>query len=110
MDPQRGEVPGGGMMTRLLLVATFLAVALSPQLARAYPQWQFSSGTARCGQCHFNPSGGGAITTYARDAVGEELSTWEGDGSFLHGAVELPSWLALQVDLRGALMRHENGD
>jgi hypothetical protein len=96
-------------MRKLLPLALLLAAALAPRAAQAYPQWQFSSGTSRCNQCHFSPAGGGLITNFGRDAVGEELSTWEGDGGFLHGAVELPKWLALGVDARLAYLRHENG-
>jgi hypothetical protein len=70
--------------------------------AEAFPQWQFSTGNTRCNQCHYAPAGGGLINNYGRDAAGEELSTFGGDGAFLHGAVPLPSWLALGGDLRGA--------
>ncbi len=86
-----------------------LTAVCAPRVAQAYPQWQFASGTTRCGQCHFNPAGGGLITGYGRDAVGDDLSTWKGNGAFLHGAVELPAWLALGVDTRGALLSHDNG-
>ena len=87
-------------------LATFLvlsAVVLVPAAARAYPQWQLSSGVARCNVCHFSPGGGGLVTGYARDAIGSELSTIEGEGAFLHGAVKLPSRLTLGGDFRGAL-------
>ena len=77
--------------------------------AEAYPQWQFSSQTSRCSQCHYSPAGGGIVTGYARDAVGEELSTFEGDGAFLHGALDLPTGLALQFDGRFAGLWHDNG-
>jgi hypothetical protein len=92
-----------------LLLGGLLAVFGLAREAQAYPQWQFSSGTSRCNQCHFGPAGGGLITGYGRDAAGEELSTWEGDGAFLHGAVDLPSWIALGADLRGAAVAHDNG-
>jgi hypothetical protein len=85
-------------------LAAGAAVTLLAGGAQAYPQWQFSSGTSRCSTCHLSPSGGGAITGYARDAVGEDLSTFEGNGAFLHGAVSLPSRLSLGGDLRGALL------
>jgi hypothetical protein len=87
-----------------------LLVVLSATAARpaaAYPQWQFSAGAVRCNQFHFNPAGGGLINGYGRDKAGDELSTFEGDGSFAHGAVELPSWLALGFDGRGAYVRHD---
>src|SRR5438552_12584518 len=97
-------------MRRLVLLAPLLAIALAPRAAQAYPQWQFSSGTSRCNQCHFSPAGGGLITNYGRDAVGEDLSSWQGNGGFLHGAVELPTWLALGFDTRLAALRHEAGN
>jgi hypothetical protein len=87
-----------------------LLCALAPRPAQAYPQWQFSSGTSRCNQCHFSPAGTGLVTNYGRDAVGEELSSLEGNGAFLHGAVDLPSWLALGADLRGMYLRNDNGN
>src|SRR4051812_38585840 len=96
-------------MRKLSLLALLLFAGLAPRAAQAYPQWQFSSGTSRCNQCHFAPAGGGLITNYARDAVGEDLSSFQGNGGFLHGAVELPSWLALGADLRGAILRQDNG-
>jgi hypothetical protein len=91
------------------LLALAGTVALGSRPAHAYPQWQFSSGTTRCNQCHVNPAGGGIVTGYARDAIGDDLSTWQGNGSFAHG-VDLPAWLALQVDLRGALLAHDAGN
>lgn len=87
-----------------------LLVGLSVTSARhasAYPQWQFSAGSVRCNQCHFSPSGGGLINGYGRDKAGDELSMIEGDGSFAHGAVELPSWLALGFDGRFAYVQHD---
>lgn len=101
------------LTARLLLLSLGLGAFVlltAPRSARAYPQWQFSSGTTRCNQCHFSPSGGGLLNRFGRDAAGEELSTWEGDGGFLHGAVELPDWLALGAELRGASMYHDVGD
>jgi hypothetical protein len=85
-----------------------LAVAaLVPAAAQAYPQWQFSTGVARCNVCHFAPGGGGLVTGYARDAVGEDLSTIPGEGAFLHGALKLPGRLQLGGDLRGAFVSHD---
>jgi hypothetical protein len=96
-------------MRKLALLGLFLAAALAPSVAQAYPQWQFTSGTSRCNQCHFAPAGGSLITNYARDAVGEDLSSFQGNGGFLFG-VDLPAWLALGIDLRGAVLRHDAGD
>ena len=85
--------------------AAFLAViAATERTAAAYPQWQLSSGSARCNECHYAPAGGGLITTYGRDAIGSELSTFEGNGAFLHGKVSPPAWLAVGADLRGAFV------
>jgi hypothetical protein len=93
-----------------LVLPLALLVCAAPRLAQAYPQWQFSSGTSRCSQCHFSPAGGGLISDYGRTANGDELSSYEGDGGFLHGAVELPKWLALGADFRGVLLRHDVGE
>jgi hypothetical protein len=93
-----------------LLLVTLTVGALAPASAEAYPQWQFSSDTARCSQCHFSPAGGGIVTGYARDAVGDELSTWQGDGSFLHGLIELPAKLAVQFDGRYASVGYDYGN
>lgn len=88
-----------------------IAVAFMAQgSAQAYPQWQFRSGSVRCNQCHFSPAGGGLLRGYGRDAIGEDLSMKEGDGSFLHGAVELPAWLSLGGDIRGAFVAHNAQD
>src|SRR5438045_7678132 len=97
-------------MRKLLVLGLLLAAALAPRAAHAYPQWQFSSGTSRCNQCHFAPAGDGLITNYARDAVGEDLSSFQGNGGLLHGAVELPSWLALGFNGRYAMVRHDAGN
>jgi hypothetical protein len=101
-------------MTRRTCLAAasllFGLLAWTPGTARAYPQWQFSSGTSRCSQCHFSPSGGGLVNGYGRDAVGDELSTWEGDGAFAHGAIELPKAVAIGFDFRYAVLSHDVGE
>ena len=94
----------------VLAVGAFFLAASSAQQASAYPQWQFSSGVSRCNVCHFSPSGGGLINGYGRDAAGEDLSTWTGEGAFLHGMLPLPSWLAIGGDLRGAYAAQDVGD
>lgn len=86
---------------KLLLIAlVHVACASISGSAQAYPQWQFTSGTTRCNQCHFNPAGGGLLRGYGRDAAGEDLATFDGNGGFLHGAVDLPDWLAIGGDFR----------
>ena len=87
-----------------LLVAG-LGLALGAETsAFAYPQWQLSTGAARCNECHYAPGGGGLLTSYGRDAIGSELSTFEGDGNLLHGTVKPPAWLAAGGDFRGAFV------
>lgn len=83
---------------------------LVPRPAAAYPQWQLTTGAARCNQCHYAPAGGGLINNFGRDAVGEQLSTFGGDGAFLHGAVTLPKWLAIGADVRGAFVDNDVQD
>lgn len=96
--------------SRCAVVAAFLLTSLAATAARAYPQWQLSTGATRCNQCHYAPGGGGLLTSYGRDAVGEQLSTFGGNGDFAHGAVALPSWLALGADLRGAFVDNDVQD
>ena len=85
----------GGIVGLLLL-----SFAATP--AQAYPQFQFSSGTQRCAQCHFSPAGYGLLTAWGRDESADTISAKGGDGSFLHGLVPLPSALALGGDIREA--------
>jgi hypothetical protein len=93
---------------RRLLIA--LAILLGARAAHAYPHWQLSTGATRCNQCHFAPAGGGLLSDYGRYMAGDELSSFGGDGAFLHGAVQLPSWLSLGGDLRGAVVAHDVQD
>src|ERR1700690_4595221 len=85
-------------LTLCALAATFGLIALCGR-ASAYPQFQFSSGTNRCSQCHYSPAGGRLITSWGRDESGDTISLG-GDGAFLHGLVPLPSWLALRRGVR----------
>jgi hypothetical protein len=87
-----------------LFVAVILLLCAAERPARAYPQWQLSTGAVRCNQCHYAPAGGGLINNFGRDAVGDQLSSFGGDGAFLHGVVSLPHWLALGGDFRGAFV------
>lgn len=93
-----------------LAVILFGIVALQARRGAAYPQWQLSAGEGRCNTCHYAPGGGGLLTAFGRDAVGDQLSSFGGDGAFLHGAVRLPSWLSLGGDLRGAFVAHDVQD
>lgn len=75
--------------------------------ADAYPQFQFSTYSARCNMCHFSPSGGGLINGFGRDEAGDTISRG-GSGAFLHGAWDPPEWLSLGADLRGAFIAKDN--
>jgi len=58
-----------------LSLLAFVAVLLGgAREAAAYPQFQFSSGTNRCGQCHYSPAGGGMLTSWGRDESGDTIS------------------------------------
>jgi hypothetical protein len=76
-----------------------LPLLLASREASALPQFQLSSGTTRCGQCHYAPAGTGLISNWGRDESADTISRG-GDGSFLHGLWAPPSWLALGGDLR----------
>jgi hypothetical protein len=94
-----------------VLVAGALGLLLlGERAAQAFPQWQLSTGAVRCNQCHYAPAGGGILTSYGRDAAGEQLSTFGGNGDFLHGAVTMPRWLAIGGDLRGAFVAQDVQD
>ncbi len=100
-------------VARALVALALVAGAICAEGVRpahAYPQWQFAGGAVRCNQCHFSPAGGGLLTGYGRAAVGDDLSTFAGDGSFLHGAVDLPGWIALGGELRGAYLAKDVQD
>jgi hypothetical protein len=98
-------------VVRYLLAAALLVTVLGvARPARAYPQWQFTSGVSRCNVCHFAPGGGGLITGYGRDASADELSTFTGEGAFLYGVLPTPAWLQLGGDLRGAVAAEDVGD
>jgi hypothetical protein len=83
----------------LLSLAVVLGLAGT---ASAYPQFQFSTGTDSCGQCHFSPGGGGLLTEYGRDEAGSTISMKEGNGGFLHGAWTPPAAFQIGGDFRFA--------
>ena len=93
-------------MQRLIVFVFVVGACLLAAAGRAdaYPQFQFSSGTNRCSQCHYSPAGGGLITQWGRDESGDTISLG-GDGGLLHGAWSPPSWLALGADIRLAVDR-----
>ncbi len=95
---------------QLIARAAALAIALvavqasTEQLARAYPQFQFTTGVSRCSKCHFSPAGGGLIKDRGRLEATDTISGEKGDGSLLHGLWTPPDWLAIGGDYRGALI------
>ena len=96
---------------RLSGAAAFALLALllfASRDAAAYPQFQFSSGTTRCGQCHFAPAGTGLINDWGRGEAGDTISRG-GDGAFLHGLWTPPSWVALGGDFRLASLANATG-
>ncbi len=86
-----------------LTLALAIVIAIAPRIAAAYPQFQVALGSDRCSACHFSPAGGGLLTDFGRDEAGGTVSG-RGNGTFLHGGVELPSWLQLGGDFRTALL------
>ncbi len=85
---------------RLTLVAATLAAIVAAQgRADAYPQFQLSTKTSRCNLCHIAPAGGGLLNGWGRDEASDTISRG-GDGSFLHGTWDPPSWLLLGGDFR----------
>jgi hypothetical protein len=98
------------LLRRLGISLLFAALALvaGTRRAAAYPQFQFSSGTNRCSQCHYSPSGGGLLTSWGRDESADTISMG-GDGAFLHGLVTPPSWLGIGGDFRYAFLSNDVG-
>ena len=94
------------MKTSLLATVGVLLGLAAP--AAAYPQFQLSSGSARCSQCHISPVGGGLLTQWGAEESSDTL-TPGGDGRFLHGLVTLPEWLQLGGDFRVAALANDVG-
>ena len=88
--------------------ALALALAAAPGVADAYPQFQLTTGNTRCSVCHIAPAGGGLINEYGRSESGDTISQFGGNGAFLYGVYDEPSWLKLGVDLRGAALAKDN--
>jgi hypothetical protein len=78
--------------------------------AEAYPQFQLSTGNARCTLCHISPAGGGLLNEYGRSESGDTISQFGGNGAFLYGVYEEPDWIKLGVDLRGAALAKDQSD
>jgi hypothetical protein len=94
-------------LVRAMVVFALLAVAAAAP-AGAYPFFQFTSGSARCAQCHVSPAGGGILNAWGREESTDAISGG-GDGAFLHGAVTLPDALLLGGDFRVAALANDVG-
>jgi hypothetical protein len=105
MNRPEGAARGAAL---LMSAVVLLVVGLWARPAAAYPQFQFSSGTQRCAQCHYSPAGFGLLTSWGRDEGADTISRG-GDGAFLHGAWTPPDWLALGGDFRFAALRNDSG-
>jgi hypothetical protein len=93
------------LLAALAASATVAAVAGD---AHAYPQFQVGKEQA-CAACHITPSGGGLLDGMG-PVTAEDDATFGGNPAFLHGAVDLPEWLFLGGDVRGAAGYSNNGD
>jgi hypothetical protein len=101
------------LIPRVLLAAAAAAALLAAGsgTASAYPQFQFSTGAARCSLCHYAPAGGGLINKFGRNQAGATISQFGGSGDLLHGLYDEPDVFQLGGDYRGALMvRHQTDD
>ena len=107
---RRRSTPGFHLIAAAALALWALVATAFPGSASAYPQWQLATGVARCTQCHFAPGGGGLVSNFGRDYIGDEQTTFGGDGALLHGAAHPPPWLALGGDLRGAYVAQDVQD
>jgi hypothetical protein len=96
-------------LTLAALAAVFALIGAAGGAA-AYPEFQLSTGNARCGLCHISPVGGGLINAYGRGEAADTISQFGGDGSFLYGAYDEPRWIRLGVDLRGMALVHDQRD
>lgn len=97
------------MNARWLLLGLQLVLLLAAtRRVHAYPHFQLSSGSSQCSQCHVGPAGGGLLTEWGQEEFGDAIARG-GDGRFLHGALELPSWLLLGGNLRFAALANDVG-
>ncbi len=93
-------------MSRGLLIS--LALLMASARADAYPYFQLTTGSSQCSQCHIGPAGGGLLTEWGQEELGDTIANG-GDGRFLHGALTTPEWLQLGGDLRLAALANDVG-
>jgi hypothetical protein len=89
--------PSSRTLVVLFRVLAFATLLLS-QTSWALPEF-VRYGYNNCTACHYSPSGGGVLNPYGREFSANTLSMIDGGGPFLFGAVNLPSWLAMQGEL-----------
>ena len=82
------------------IVLVPIVVAALAGTASAYPQFQLSKDTT-CSSCHIAPEGGDLLNENGLNVAGQ-ISQFGTDPAFLNGIFNLPSWLMLGGDLRGA--------
>jgi hypothetical protein len=94
------------------MIFVLLITLLTLSKAEAFPEL-IRHGYVNCVSCHISPSGGGLINDYGRSFSREGLSTFSrpGEEGVLHGLIgreQLPKWLTVGGDARGAQVHHEN--
>ena len=87
-------------MKAALVALVVAALSFASGRADAYPQFELSKDQA-CSGCHLAPAGGGPLSENGL-AVAEQISKFGTAPEFMYGKVPLPSWLAVQGDLRYA--------
>jgi len=87
-------------MKAAIAIAALVVVAALGGTAAAYPQFQMSYDQT-CTGCHVTPAGGTLLNENGI-AQSESLSQFGTAPEFLNAAFELPEWLRLGGDLRGA--------
>jgi hypothetical protein len=97
-----------GVLALLCAVVVCAGLLFVARPAQAYP-WMIREHYTACSACHYDPSGAGPITPYARvvSDVAMRMNGQSGQGDdvpaasgFLFGAVHTPSWLELGGDVR----------
>lgn len=91
----------------LALLGLVIVLVGGARSAAAYPQFQFSTYASTCSMCHFSPTGGGLINGFGRSEAGETISRG-GNGELLNGLWTPSKFLALGVDMRGAVAIKDN--
>lgn len=105
-------------MSSLIKIFIFFLIFISIK-AQAYPDF-IGFGYNSCIQCHFNASGGGALTDYGRGVLASEIAgrTFVSDKvsddelaekSGMFGKAELPNWWRPGIKARGLYYKTDPG-